>query len=366
MAGVALGLLVTLATVSTMAAVRISREQRRTLREHEATRDHYHLALEALNSPVLDVNRKLGSRPGTLELRRDILETARAGLEKIARSTEVRDPERARPGIPSSSRGARSRGERAGPARGGGRREGASLGPARGPSSRLVVESGLCSAGGRDAVRWPGNPIRSSVGGLRPPDRTRSGRRTEPAPTQDPIRSPDGAAFDIWPNGRRPLVGRPNRRASPRADPANSTTSAVSWTKRTPVILTAPEIQESLLQAAAAFPRCSRWDYNNEINDAYAGFSLWGEFSPEAEEPGPRRFFVTFDPHGSTWRGHLSIGKPCYYWSSADLGDAHLAGTNDCETQEGAISSLRREMVDLFAALVGSAQESGTSPDRGE
>ena len=83
------GLLVLLAAVSSLAALRIAREQRQTLKEQKAARDHYSLALETLNSLVLDVNQKLGNRPGTLQLKRDILETARAGLEKIARSNEA-------------------------------------------------------------------------------------------------------------------------------------------------------------------------------------------------------------------------------------------------------------------------------------
>jgi tetratricopeptide (TPR) repeat protein/tRNA A-37 threonylcarbamoyl transferase component Bud32 len=83
------GLLVLLSVVFGVAAVRIAREQRQTLTERKAARDHYNLALETLNSLVLDVNQKLGSRPGTLPLKRDILETARAGLEKIAKSTEA-------------------------------------------------------------------------------------------------------------------------------------------------------------------------------------------------------------------------------------------------------------------------------------
>ena len=89
MAAAVFGLLVTLSVVSSLDAARIAREQRQTLREHQAARDHYSLALETLNSLVLDVNDKLGNRPGTLSLRSDILETARAGLEKIARSTEA-------------------------------------------------------------------------------------------------------------------------------------------------------------------------------------------------------------------------------------------------------------------------------------
>lgn len=88
-AATAFGLLALLAAVSTVAAVRIAHEQRQTLRERQAARDHYELALESLNSLVLDVNQKLGNRPGTLQLKRDILETARTGLEKIAKTSEA-------------------------------------------------------------------------------------------------------------------------------------------------------------------------------------------------------------------------------------------------------------------------------------
>lgn len=88
-AATAFGLLALLAAVSTVAAIRITHEQRQTLKERQAARAHYGLALESLNSLVLDVNQKLGNRPGTLQLKRDILETARAGLEKIAKSSEA-------------------------------------------------------------------------------------------------------------------------------------------------------------------------------------------------------------------------------------------------------------------------------------
>ncbi len=83
------GPLILLTVISTAAAVRISREQVRTLEERQAARDHYNLALETLNSLVFNVNEKLGSRPGTLKLKSEILETARNGLERIARSSEA-------------------------------------------------------------------------------------------------------------------------------------------------------------------------------------------------------------------------------------------------------------------------------------
>ncbi|MBV8523748.1 MAG: hypothetical protein JOY71_16770, partial [Acetobacteraceae bacterium] len=76
----------------------------------------------------------------------------------------------------------------------------------------------------------------------------------------------------------------------------------------------------------------------------------------------PRIFFVTFDAYEASWAGHLSIGKPCYFWSSADCGDANLLDTRPCATLEDAITSLKRQMADLFTALSGSAAEPGTTP----
>jgi hypothetical protein len=131
------------------------------------------------------------------------------------------------------------------------------------------------------------------------------------------------------------------------------------------VILTESEVRRSLKRAKAAFPRFSDWDYSNEVNDSYSGFSLWGEWVSEPDEPDPRSFFVTFDTDQATWAGHLSVGKPCYYWSSADCGDANLFDTDPCGTLEDAITSLKRRMVDLFTALLGSADEAGAAPGRG-
>jgi hypothetical protein len=123
------------------------------------------------------------------------------------------------------------------------------------------------------------------------------------------------------------------------------------------VILTESEIRGSLKRVKAAFPRFPHWDYNNEINESYPGFAVWGEFVPEPNEPMPRSFFVTFDTYEATWTGHLSIGKHCYFWSSADCGDANLIDTNPCATLEEAITSLKRQMVHLFTVLSGSAAE---------
>jgi hypothetical protein len=119
------------------------------------------------------------------------------------------------------------------------------------------------------------------------------------------------------------------------------------------VVLTEPEIRSCLKQAGAAFPRFSQWEYNNEINESYPGFSLWGEFVPDPDESMPRIFFVTFDTYQGIWTGHVTIGKPCYYWSSAECGDAHLVDSDPYATLHGAITGLRRSMTDLFTALSG-------------
>jgi len=131
------------------------------------------------------------------------------------------------------------------------------------------------------------------------------------------------------------------------------------------VLLTESEIRRSIERAKAAFPCFPDWEHNNEINESHSGFSLWGEFVPNANEPMSRSFFITFDTYEETWTGHLTIGQHCYFWSSADCGDAHLLDTSPCATLEDAITALKRRMADLFTALSGSAAEPGAAPDRG-
>jgi tetratricopeptide (TPR) repeat protein/tRNA A-37 threonylcarbamoyl transferase component Bud32 len=47
---------------------------------------HYRLALESLSTLVNKVQRQLGGRPGTLALRRELLDTARTGLDRIVQN----------------------------------------------------------------------------------------------------------------------------------------------------------------------------------------------------------------------------------------------------------------------------------------
>lgn len=49
------------------------------------------------------------------------------------------------------------------------------------------------------------------------------------------------------------------------------------------MLLTEPEIQQVLEQVQAAFPNLTDWEYNNEKNDEYFGFSVWGQFLINSE-----------------------------------------------------------------------------------
>jgi hypothetical protein len=124
--------------------------------------------------------------------------------------------------------------------------------------------------------------------------------------------------------------------------------------------LTKPEMQRSLRLVKAAFPCFTGWKHVNETNEDYSGFCLWGEFVPDPEEQLPRSFFVTFDTGEGTWAGHLTVGQHCYFWSSADVGDAHLLDTGPCSSLEDAIATLKGQIADLFTVLSGSS----TAPDR--
>jgi hypothetical protein len=82
------------------------------------------------------------------------------------------------------------------------------------------------------------------------------------------------------------------------------------------VLLSAAEIQRTVERVQAAFPRFVNWEHINEIDNSHPGFSVWGEFVPEPDEPMPRCFFITFDTHETTWSGHLTIGQHCFFGQS--------------------------------------------------
>ena len=100
-----------------------------------------------------------------------------------------------------------------------------------------------------------------------------------------------------------------------------------------------------------AFPSLTDWKYNNERDGEYFGFSLWGQYVPNAKEQTSKNFFITLDTYEENWYGHLTIGQPCYLWSSADVGDAHLVDTDSRKTFDHAIATLQGEIRSLLRAF---------------
>src|SRR5262249_4960313 len=92
------------------------------------------------------------------------------------------------------------------------------------------------------------------------------------------------------------------------------------------------------------------WEVMNERNDDYPGFSLWGRYKVKPETSPV--LFVTFGTYQEKWKGHLTVGKHCYYWSSANVGDAHPLDTEPCVTLAEAITSLKRRIKGLMTALL--------------
>lgn len=117
------------------------------------------------------------------------------------------------------------------------------------------------------------------------------------------------------------------------------------------MLLTKLEIQQVLKRAQAAFPNFTDWEYNNEVNQEYFGFSLWGQWVCDPEELMPRQFFITLDTYEEYWRSYLTIGQPSYLWSSADFGDAILLSTGNHASIDDAITALKEEMLLLFKAF---------------
>jgi hypothetical protein len=114
------------------------------------------------------------------------------------------------------------------------------------------------------------------------------------------------------------------------------------------LLLTEQEIQQVIEQAKIAFPKFTDWKYNNEVNEEYSGFSLWGEIVLKSDDFMSRSFFVTLDTYEEQWYGHVTIGQPAYFWTSADFGDAQLVDTEACKTFEDAIVALKKEIASLF------------------
>jgi len=126
------------------------------------------------------------------------------------------------------------------------------------------------------------------------------------------------------------------------------------------MLLSEAEVQRCLTLVERAFPRFNQWEFVNEPDESYSGFCVWGRYqaNPDSSSPG---FFVTFCSSRNRWTGHLTVGKHCYYWSSADVGDAHLLGTDACSTIEESIVALKRSIQDLATAFLGPCDDTGVA-----
>lgn len=119
------------------------------------------------------------------------------------------------------------------------------------------------------------------------------------------------------------------------------------------MILTEAEIRAALEQVKVAFPHFSDWEYHDkdELDRDYMGFSILGAFSPNPDELQSSYFFITLVGSDNNWAGYLTIGKPAYYWSSTDVGDAYLVDSQACESIARAIDSLKTKIQALFNAF---------------
>ena len=91
----------------------------------------------------------------------------------------------------------------------------------------------------------------------------------------------------------------------------------------------------------------------NEKNQDYDGFSIWGGFKLDPEELMSAWLFVTLSKRSNHRQGCLTAGKHSYYWSSTEIGDAHLLATGNCATLDMAIVSLKKQIVDFVSTLLG-------------
>ena len=117
------------------------------------------------------------------------------------------------------------------------------------------------------------------------------------------------------------------------------------------MLLTEFEIKQVIEKARTAFPLLTDWEFNNEQNGEYFGFSVWGKFVQDPEDLMSRSFFVTLDTYEQSWRGHFTTGQPSYLWSSTDEDDAYLLGIGARESLDDAIISLKAKIAELFRAF---------------
>jgi len=120
------------------------------------------------------------------------------------------------------------------------------------------------------------------------------------------------------------------------------------------MVLTEEEIKKVLETAKAAFPNLTDWQFQNKPDHEHDGFTMWGEFVFNPEEPLPNTFFITLYTRGECWQGSLTIGRYSYWWSSTEEGDSYLIGTPLYDSLDMAIIALKAEIIRLFTALAGS------------
>lgn len=83
-------LLASLATGAVVSAVWISRERSVAVEQARLAQAQRGLALDGFSALVTGIQDRLDKRPGTLELRRSLLETAREGLSRVARNGDAK------------------------------------------------------------------------------------------------------------------------------------------------------------------------------------------------------------------------------------------------------------------------------------
>jgi len=119
------------------------------------------------------------------------------------------------------------------------------------------------------------------------------------------------------------------------------------------MLLADHDMQHALEQVQTAFPSLTQWAYTNVSDDERSldGCSLWGQWVLRSEACTARDFSLTFATHAEHWSGHRTIGQHSYFWTSADVGDAHLLDTEACATLEEAIIALKAAIARLCHAL---------------
>ncbi len=119
------------------------------------------------------------------------------------------------------------------------------------------------------------------------------------------------------------------------------------------MLLPQPELERVLSQVRTAFPNLVDWEYSNEAESDYFGFTVWGclVLRDDNDDLLARRFYVTFDLSEEHWQGVLTIGQHNYLWTSADFGDAHLVNSERYSSLDDAIVALKSQIRDLARAF---------------